>query len=230
MMMCVAYDDARLAEVREAEVRQRVRHALERLCVEEVRQDVLDPEGYPVVEPPLVAQLFDARVPSGESGGGGRGTSFSPVAVEAVDMLKELSDDLIGLVPENAPVGSALDTLRRALPTMSADDVAVVDDRFSPWPNRIINLLRPPRRTPLDVRCPVCGLLRVVQILPADDGADDTAACPTTQSPCLYAVWDRDRVDRVECANPRCGSTWSRARVWEVIPESRRAMVLSALA
>lgn len=211
-----------VAEVRCAELRMVARHSLERLCV----VNVCSVDGVPMNEPPLLQQLYEARVPSGESGGGGRGESRTPLALAVVDMLAAIEGEARGLLDALGKHVRLLGvlTMARMIQNMLPDveDAALLEQVATmtrSWCVRVDELLHPVRKTPLDKECPSCGY--AVYSVWSDDGDG------LVRRSCLSAVWDGDRVDRVECGY--CGAFWARHEMWEVISPSERAHALHVL-
>lgn len=200
-------------EALSAEVVQQARHSLERLCVENIRFDVVDEQGRPAVELPLWQQALDAVAPSGESGGGGGSAgSRSPASDAALDLVEQINQEALVVFRHVSEGDKAKGTLARleymrsSLHVMDSDNVVLVAGYARRWCDRIFEFLNPQRRTPLEHECPSCGYARMHAV--NDEGESIKTAC-------LSAIWEDGRVSRIECGY--CLARWGRHQVWEVL-------------
>ena len=214
-------------EVRLAELRQVARHGLEQLVCPRFRSSLVGdaefesgeyPRPVRPFEPGLLVSVVEAVVPSGESGGGGRGSRLSaPLSVDAVDLLAEVEAVVRVLLSASGVVdpcgcGGAVDLVRMLLRRVCGVELSAdLLERVGAWAADVVvrcrELLYPVVRTPLDVACPVCG----VREFRLESGVVHA----------VHAVWAEDEygqrsVSHAECES--CGGLWPRARLWELAP------------
>lgn len=209
------FDNSRIAEICRAEYLQIARHALQRLAVENVRRDLDDYQGRPIVEPPLLVQLSTAIYPSGEKNLGGSSLSGSSlIDTNAFDLMAACEREFREIVPEwwanDSLIHSCINVLHSLSTRLDAGTVDEISSWARRWVDKIDDYLRPARRTPLDIKCPYCKVKK--RELVNEEGS-------LGRIHCLHAVWVEERVDRVECSG--CGLIVPRASIWELIEKAR---------
>jgi hypothetical protein len=161
------------------------------------------------VIPPLLARLQDALAPSGEAGGGGRGTGGSPVDLDALDILDGLAvtvadwTDIAGVARRPTIVSGLRQLAVHPWPPVEPGPLqfARILDRLA---GRADAHLSPPdvadTRYVRDTACPECGERSAAAGL---NGQGEAARVPV-----LAVELNRGLVRYVWCQ--ACGKQWPR--------------------
>lgn len=119
--------------------------------------------------PSLLEQLRTEIAPSGAAGGGRRGSSGAPVALDVLDLLAGIEGDAVELhrraMAEDT--ATAEERLRAVVAILGrSTDIAAIDrvtQRLYNWVHAIRDTLASLRRVELDADCPVCGARHIVR-------------------------------------------------------------------
>lgn len=171
-------------------------------------------------EEPLLVQLEQAKVPSGE-GGGSSGTAGSPCDLGAVDLEAQFASEL-GVLTGAADRSAGQRLVERvpAAVSLAGDDLVLLEllgQCLREWVVRIKDLLEPQRRTPVDMQCPQCAAVEASSVDEVD-GVVHAAA--------MVAVWSGERIDHITCC--ACGALWMREQ-FVALALSARPDLLQAL-
>lgn len=158
-------------------------------------------------ELPLLAQLEDAIFPSGESGGGGRGSNSAPASLAVLDLMVEIRTDLTAFVKSKEPLKQVVEGLYKLIPGLSEEKLEQLMLKSGAWCSSIVELLNPIRATPLpELSCPICAQRDITRF---------NLEGEMIREPAMWAIWQGDRVDGVDCRC--CTSTWKRDEILNLV-------------